>query len=353
MTTEQIPFSLATSDLEHVLVQTEPLWREVRGHRLFITGGTGFVGMWLVESFAWINARLGLNASACILTRNAKSTRAKFPWLAADPALSYHTGNAASLDFPSGEFSHVIHAATENDSVIHPLDPATHFDANVQSTRRVLEFARRSATKRILFTSSGAVYGRQPATLTHLPEDFAGAPNPQDPSTAYGQSKRASEFLFAAAAREGDSTISTARIFAIVGPYLKLDANFAIGNFMRDAMCGNTIKIQGDGTPLRSYLYAADMAVWLWTILLKGESGHAYNVGSDQAISISHLAKTVSDVVAPGTTVQVAQKADPNRPPARYLPDICKAREKLGLKVCVPLSEAISRTVQWHRNQKS
>jgi dTDP-glucose 4,6-dehydratase len=132
-----------------------------------------------------------------------------------------------------------------------------------------------------------------------------------------------------------------------------LDTNFAIGNFIRDAMGGNAIKIAGDGTPLRSYLYAADMAAWLWTILLKGESGHAYNVGSDQAISISRLAQQVADVVAPGIAVHVAQKADPAAPAARYLPDITKAREKLGLKVRLQLADSISRTVQWHRNQKS
>ena len=344
-----IKTSLPTTDLDHVLAHTEGLWEDLRGQGLFLTGGTGFVGMWLVESFAAINARLGLNASACILTRNPAAAARRYPWLAANPALRYHAGDIGSFEFPAGEFSHVIHAATENDSVTEPLDPIRHFDANVHGTRRVLEFARQSGARRVLFTSSGAVYGKQPVTHGHIPEDFNGAPSILDLGSTYAHSKRISEFLCAAAARKGSQSVTMGRLFAFVGPYLKLDANFAIGNFIRDAMRGGPLVISGDGTPLRSYLYAADMAVWLWTILLRGQNGRAYNVGSDEAVSIAQLAQRVAAVVAPGAAVNVAQKADPNRLPPRFLPDISRARYELGLEVRVSVDDAIDRTARWHQ----
>src|SRR5215471_10451273 len=97
------------SDLDHVLKQTAGVWEELRGQRIFITGGTGFFGCWLLESFAWANEKLKLNASAVVLTRNLDAFRKKAPHLAAHPAIQFHPGDVLTFGFPSGRFSHVIH----------------------------------------------------------------------------------------------------------------------------------------------------------------------------------------------------------------------------------------------------
>jgi nucleoside-diphosphate-sugar epimerase len=335
-------------DLNHVLAHTKGLWDDLRGQRLFITGGTGFFGCWLLESFLWANDSLDLNASAVVLTRDGDAFRRKAPHLANHSAVALHGGDIRTFEFPDGTFSHVIHAATESSTTLNRDDPLAMFDSIVSGTQRTLEFARRDGATRYLLTSSGAVYGRQPADVRHVPEDFTGAPDPADPRSAYGEGKRAAETLCAAYARQHGVHATIARCFAFVGPYLPLDAHFAIGNFIRDAITGGPIRITGDGTPFRSYLYASDLAIWLWTILLKGESMRPYNVGSASELTIEELADVVARSFTPPRRVAVAHRPVGGTLANRYVPAVNRAEAELGLRRIVSLPDAIARTIGWH-----
>ena len=337
------------ADLEHILAHTQGLWEELRGQRLFITGGTGFFGCWLLESFAWAYDKLGLDASALVLTRDAGAFAKKAPHLAAHPAIQLHVGDVRSFEFPAGRFSHIIHAATEASAKLNEEDPLRMLDTIVQGTRRALDFARHCGATKFLLTSSGAVYGRQPPDLTHVPEDYPGGPDPTDPRSAYGEGKRAAEMLCALYARQYGLQAKIARCFAFVGPYLPLDTHFAIGNFIRDGLQGGPIQVKGDGTPYRSYLYAADLAIWLWTILFRGESYRPYNVGAGEAITIGDLAKTVAQASASAVEVRIAKEAVPDRPAERYVPSVQRAAAELQLCPTISLPEAIRRTSQWHQ----
>jgi dTDP-glucose 4,6-dehydratase len=337
---------LPKEDLEHVLSHTRSLWEHLRGGRIFVTGATGFFGIWLLESFAFANKSLDLGAKLVGLSRNPDAFYAKVPHLAQEISIALHRGDVRDFDFPQGSFTHVIHAGSTSSA---PVPPSEMLDTIVRGTKRVLEFAVAAGAKRFLFVSSGAVYGKQPPELTHIPETYGGSPDLMDANSAYGEGKRVGELLCAIAHKEHGLETSIARCFAFVGPHLPLDAHFAIGNFIRDAMNGEPIKVK-DGTPYRSYLYAADLAIWLWTILFQGKAGHPYNVGSDREITIESLARTVASAESGSVAVQPLSSSH-SAHAYRYVPSVRFTHSSLALNVRIHLVEAIQRTIAWCKEQ--
>jgi len=329
--------ALASADLRHILDHTRDLWPSLNGARIFITGGTGFFGKWITGSLAYACAELGLKIQATVLSRSSVVD-----------GFEAVVGDVRDFQFPVGEFSHVLHAATPASAMLNDSRPSEMFDIIVAGTRRVLEFSEKSKADSLLLCSSGAVYGRQPLEIDRVTEDYAGGPDPLAASSAYAEGKRASELLCAISPHL--KRFVTARCFAFLGPHLPLDTHFAAGNFLRDALAGRDIAIGGDGTPLRSYLYPADLAIWLWTLLARGKQRRAYNVGCERAVAIAELAEIVRANVAPNVKVDI--RGGPARDgalPERYVPSTARAREELGLQTWIPLEDAIQRTAAWHR----
>ena len=218
------------------------------------------------------------------------------------------------------------------------------------ATRNALKVSAACGARRVLFTSSGAVYGPQPLHVDRATEDaFAPGAGEAPPTSAYGEAKRVSEDLLQEFATRTGAAGLIARCFAFVGPGLPLASGYAAGDFLGDALRGQAIRVAGDGTPLRSYLHAADLAAWLLTILVRGRSCVPYNVGSDAAVSVGSLATRVAALVDPPLPVLIGDTPVPGAAPARYVPSIERAQKELGLTVRIGLDDALRRTWEWLR----
>jgi UDP-glucuronate decarboxylase len=314
---------------------------------IFVTGGTGFFGRALLRHWMAMKEMGSFNEDVGILTRSPQVFLDSYPEFSKLSWVKFFKGDVLEYStLPKNiEIDKIIHAATEstNGAVLTPFQ--TYNDITI-GTNNLLQFAIQNNVRRFLLTSSGAVYGPQPASLDKIPEDYLGRPDPLLPSSAYGLGKSAAEHLCCLYRDKYGLETVIARCFAFVGPDLPLKAHYALGNFINDALYSTEITIAGDGTPERSYMNQSDLAKWLLCLLDNGIAGSAYNIGSDQKISISNLAHLVRDILSPGKPIVLQHKKNNGQSRNFYIPDINKATKKLNLMLTIPLYKSIEEFIR-------
>ena len=337
---------LSQADLTHVLDHTHHVWDEYRDARVFITGVTGFVGSWLLETLVHADRTLHLGIKATVLVRDKEAFAARLPHLASAPMVRAHIGDVRIVDPPTRAFSHFVHCASAATPRMNAEKPDEVLDIIENGTERMIEEAATGSNVRFLQVSSGSVYGPQPATLDRIDESYTGTPDRNDPAQRFGAAKRKAEQVGVASVKKGVGFVS-ARLFALVGPRLPLDGQFAIGNFFADALAGRTVDLNSDGTPVRSWMYAADMAAWCWTLLARGRAGAGYNVGSEEQVSLWDAAHRIAALSSPPVAVTRAKEPVSGALPQRYVPSIAVARDEFNLEPWIPLDDALARTWSW------
>jgi dTDP-glucose 4,6-dehydratase len=340
------------SELDKNLLANQVDWARLEDKRILLTGGTGFFGKWLLSAFCLAKEELGISVHVDLLTRNPGGFLKANPFFDNRSHLNFHVGDIRTFDFPHVEYDFIIHGATDADQHLIRSNPIGLFDTIVSGTRRILDLTRRHPSAKFLLISSGGVYGEQPRDLMRIPESYCGSHLPTHWQAPYGEGKRVAEMLCHMYSKEHGLHYSVARCFAFIGPYLPLDRDYAAGNFIANVLRNEDVVIVGDGTPRRSYLYAADLVVWLLRVLLEAQSGATYNVGSDEDISVRDLALAVMEVgKSLGYTKQliIQKPAIDGQVPARYVPAVDLAKSELGLRIFTPLDQAIAATLQFNR----
>lgn len=342
--------TLPIEELDEVVKRLGDGWEALRNADVLVTGGTGFFGVWLISALLRANTKLGLGLRVHIASRRPDEFFRRIPEYRDARNVRLIPCDTRTLTLEHDvRITHIIHAATSASASLNDADPAEMAHIAAEGTRRVLELAKLKNVARVLFTSSGAVYGKVAPEVTHVREEQMGTVDPLSVRNAYCEGKRLAEFYCAAYREKHQVPVVIARCFAFVGPFLPLDTHFAIGNFIRNALRGEPIIVQGDGSPYRSYLYASDLAWWLLALLLNGQVGRAYNVGSERDLSVGALARLIGEEC--GVPVEIRGSRTPGKPAQRYVPSNERIRQELGVSESVGLAEAVRRTMAW--NQRS
>jgi nucleoside-diphosphate-sugar epimerase len=337
---------------------------QMAGGHLLITGGAGFLGYYLVQAVLHWNGAHGGSASiqVTVLDNYRRGVPDWLVALRADPHLRL-LEHDVSEPLPAGlpAVHYVIHAAGIASPIIYRKLPIETMDTNVIGLRRLLDYAReRQASpepvRGFLFYSSSEIYGDPLPGHIPTPEDYRGNVSCTGPRACYDESKRYGETLCVNFARVHRLPITVARPFNNYGPGLKLTDGRVIPDYAGDILAGRDIRMHSDGSPRRTFCYAADAVTGYYKVLVRGRPGEAYNIGTERPeISMLELAERMveagRELFGYGGRVVRHTSADPEYltdNPSRRCPDITKARTELGYEPRVALEDGLRRALTWY-----
>jgi dTDP-glucose 4,6-dehydratase len=338
---------LPVEDLEQIYQNTHDIWESLRGKSIFLTGGTGFFGKWLLESFIYVNEKIGLNAKIISLSRNPDLFIKEYPFYNEHTkSVRFVKGDILTYDFKlDEEVQFIIHAATAASDSLNKNNPLLMMDTITLGTRHVLDFALTQPIEGFLFVSSGAIYGKQPFDVSNIQETDCFKIDINNSNAAYSEGKRIAELYCSTYFEKYNLPVKIARCFAFVGPYLPLDTHFAIGNFINNVIKNEDIVIKGDGSTTRSYMYASDLSIAIWKILLIGNNNKPYNVGVDNAYSLKEIALMLNKNY--GNDVQILNM-NKDLPKNIYVPNIDALKNEFNMSNFVQIEEAIQKTIKFN-----
>lgn len=321
----------------------------LRGGTLVVSGGTGFVGLWVATLCALLNDRYDYGIRLVLIARNEATLADKAPHLRGRSDTRFMAEDVRRLiDLPA-ETTWVVHAAGTPDNRFHVGHPLETVQTITEGTHRVLRAAERCGELRMIaHLSSALVYGSRSAEAGAIAEDQFGALDPAAVSSIYAEAKRCSETLCAAARGEIRVPSIIVRPFTFIGPFQAIDAPWALNNFLHAALNDRSLRILGDGRTVRSYLYGSDAAYTLLRMLTGARAGGIYNLGHPEGISLGDLAEMV--VRKTGKPLEIRRDTGGALlGVSRLVPDMGRCAREFGFKPAFTLSEAIDRALAWNR----
>jgi dTDP-glucose 4,6-dehydratase len=320
---------------------------ELKNQKIFIAGGTGFIGSWLAEFISFLNDNYQFNTSIIILSRNIDSFKEEKEHLATRSDILFISRDIRNINELPPDISYIIHAAASPDNRNHVSNPIETISTITKGTDNLIDSAFKLPNlKKFLYLSSGQVYGKSITKNELISELDFGPLECNKITSIYPEAKRLAEATCCAYSSQYKLPIVIARPFSFIGPYQSLSKPWAINNFINDAINNKTIRIIGNGEPIRSFMYPADLVVWILKILLSGKMNTAYNVGSPFGISLKDVAEKIVHIAQ--TNVKIDIKFN-NNDSYCFVPDIKLCESELGLKINYNIEDTIRRSIVWFK----
>ena len=326
----KLSFVPPNSDIQEIL-ENEELLQGFENSRILITGATGFVGTWLAATLFEANQQFNLQMKLSLLCRDTSKI------LIDDPRKSLNLIAHNLLNLLTArdqEFDFVFHTATPSQPATGGTDAALVYKIATVGTENLLKFVgNQQKPPRFLHTSSGAVDRLNP----EIPES--------DIQKAYRLGKSEAEELVSEASLRGEIRGANPRLYAFVGPGIATDAHFASGFFMRSALAGIPLSIQGNPETIRSYMYPTDLVAWLFRII-QSPTTEVIRVGSQEQVTILELAELILKLIGNGS---ISSRSNSAVARSVYFPDLSETLTRYNFQKTLPLEESLVRWAKYLR----
>lgn len=281
-------------DLKQAVLQT--VSKEKLFHAsVMITGASGLIGSFMTDMLLELNRTADADITVYAIDLSEERMAARFAEVKTEKLIFVeHNVN----DLPDFDFSvdYIIHAASNAFPAAFNSDPVGTIMSNIQGTKYLLDYGRDHGAKRLLYISSGEVYGQGDLSLESFAESYGGYVDPTEPRSCYPNSKRCAETLCVSYTKQfGLETVIVRPSHTFGANATKAD-NRANVQFINQAMAGEDIVLTSAGSQMRSYTYIADSASAIISVLTAGESGQAYNIANPASrTTVAGLAQTIAD----------------------------------------------------------
>jgi dTDP-glucose 4,6-dehydratase len=321
--------------------------------RIAVTGGTGFLGTWIAETIAALNDEYDLKITLDLYARNTIEWEKKYPYLSSRADIGLYSQDIRSSFQFRSETNYVIHAAGIPNNRVHASDPLRVVQTTVEGIKNTLDAATQLDNLiRFVNVSSSLVSGVPNREGNLAESDYFAIPSGQL-HMVYMDAKRSAESIATIYRSQLRMPISTIRPFTFTGPHQSLDRPWAINSFLSDALMGRNIRIHGDGSVRRSYLYGSDAAWWTLASLVNGADGAVYNLGSPVAISHIELAQLISEKINPKPSIELNSASSKMGQLDELYPSLTHTQSRLGVIQTCKLDDAIDKTWRWFLSKKT
>lgn len=280
---------IINEDIESIVSHSLP-WNKFDNKNVLITGINGFLPSYLFYTLLYLVDKKNMNINIYGLSRNKTKTEMRYRWCMHMNHVHFIYQDVVTPINVDVRFDYVIHAASQASPKFYNIDPVGTILPNVIATYHLLQKAVSDKTQRILYFSSGEVYGETSNVPTK--EDDFGKIDPCTVRACYSESKRAGETLCKAFHHQYGLETLVVRPFHTYGPGVDLNDGRVFADFVKNILDKQDIQITSDGSAKRAFCYLADATVGFFTVLLNGIPGQAYNIGNPhEEISILNLAE--------------------------------------------------------------